>query len=719
MADARASGCAWLPIGALLFVGGNGFVAIAAAVGVVGRRRGGVRDDAAVGRRARPRSAASGRRRREWLSLVDRLRRRARADGRAVARGRAAAHRAPDRVADLLGARLDPRAPAARSERPTTVHAARDADAHRRRACSPSSRRSAASGSRPHASTASWLALVYLCVFGSLVAFTAYNWLLRNARPVVATSYAYVNPILAVLIGAALSGEPLGVDHARRERPDRRRGDARADRPARKTCVDVGSWRRGPALSLRSPQMLRGLFRLAAPRRGWSHDTGCGGTEKPVKTAEGQEEATTEATRARCSARRATDAKAGELDAADKAYAEAYEIGKEFDILEERVDFLIHAGRATRAQDAAKAYYDANATDIKGYELYAEALLAGNKGQEALEVADQIIGLNAEDPSGHEKKGRALILLEKTDEGVDELRKAVQLDSEERDVPHLARLALHKLGEDQRGGARVPRRDQERPRRRRSARAARHGAARSERARRGEGATSTRRSSSIANNGRAYFELGLLYNRRASRPTPRPRSSKAVQKSPNESLFWYAYGEIYRVQERFDDAISAYRKAIDLDPPYPKAIAKLGAAARRAQAVRRGREAADRRRPPRAEEPGELLRARGALRRQAQAEGRGVLLREVPGARATRRSGARPGQGAPAGAQAAALSEGLERRSAPFRDRRGPHRQAVSTRRSVIRIRVRKPSAGHAVRASPCDSRLLAVVAGRRLVRYN
>ena len=61
-----------------------------------------------------------------------------------------------------------------------------------------------------HASTNAWLALAYLCVFGSLVAFTAYNWLLRNARAVVATSYAYVNPILAVLIAAALYAEPLG-----------------------------------------------------------------------------------------------------------------------------------------------------------------------------------------------------------------------------------------------------------------------------------------------------------------------------------------------------------------------------------------------------------------------------------------------------------------------------------------------------------------------------
>jgi len=61
-----------------------------------------------------------------------------------------------------------------------------------------------------HADPSSWLALGYLIVFGSLIGFTAYAWLLRNARPVVATSYAYVNPVLAVLIGAALYGEPLG-----------------------------------------------------------------------------------------------------------------------------------------------------------------------------------------------------------------------------------------------------------------------------------------------------------------------------------------------------------------------------------------------------------------------------------------------------------------------------------------------------------------------------
>jgi drug/metabolite transporter (DMT)-like permease len=58
--------------------------------------------------------------------------------------------------------------------------------------------------------TSAWLAVAYLVVFGSLIAFSAYSWLLRNARPAVATSYAYVNPALAVLLGAALGAETIG-----------------------------------------------------------------------------------------------------------------------------------------------------------------------------------------------------------------------------------------------------------------------------------------------------------------------------------------------------------------------------------------------------------------------------------------------------------------------------------------------------------------------------
>lgn len=55
-----------------------------------------------------------------------------------------------------------------------------------------------------------YASLGYLIVFGSLLGVSAYTFLLRNTRPAVATSYAYVNPIAAVLLGVALGGETIG-----------------------------------------------------------------------------------------------------------------------------------------------------------------------------------------------------------------------------------------------------------------------------------------------------------------------------------------------------------------------------------------------------------------------------------------------------------------------------------------------------------------------------
>jgi len=54
------------------------------------------------------------------------------------------------------------------------------------------------------------VAVAYLCVFGSIVAFTAYVWLLHNVRSTLAGSYAYVNPVIAVLLGTLLNGEHFG-----------------------------------------------------------------------------------------------------------------------------------------------------------------------------------------------------------------------------------------------------------------------------------------------------------------------------------------------------------------------------------------------------------------------------------------------------------------------------------------------------------------------------
>jgi drug/metabolite transporter (DMT)-like permease len=66
-------------------------------------------------------------------------------------------------------------------------------------------------GFQVHAvSTGAWLALAYLIIAGSIVAFTAYVWLLHHESPTKVVTYAYVNPVVAVVIGYLLGGEALG-----------------------------------------------------------------------------------------------------------------------------------------------------------------------------------------------------------------------------------------------------------------------------------------------------------------------------------------------------------------------------------------------------------------------------------------------------------------------------------------------------------------------------
>ncbi len=58
-------------------------------------------------------------------------------------------------------------------------------------------------------SLASWLGWIYLVTFGALIGFTAYIYLLNHVSPAKAATYAYVNPIVAVLLGWAVAGEPV------------------------------------------------------------------------------------------------------------------------------------------------------------------------------------------------------------------------------------------------------------------------------------------------------------------------------------------------------------------------------------------------------------------------------------------------------------------------------------------------------------------------------
>ncbi len=56
------------------------------------------------------------------------------------------------------------------------------------------------------------MALAYLILFGSVIAFTAYNWLLEHYSPTLVATHTYINPIVAVLLGWLLAGEHVTLN---------------------------------------------------------------------------------------------------------------------------------------------------------------------------------------------------------------------------------------------------------------------------------------------------------------------------------------------------------------------------------------------------------------------------------------------------------------------------------------------------------------------------
>jgi drug/metabolite transporter (DMT)-like permease len=60
-------------------------------------------------------------------------------------------------------------------------------------------------------SRAAWVSLLYLIGAGSIIAFTAYVWLIHHDSPTRVGTYAYVNPVVAVLLGYFFGGEALGT----------------------------------------------------------------------------------------------------------------------------------------------------------------------------------------------------------------------------------------------------------------------------------------------------------------------------------------------------------------------------------------------------------------------------------------------------------------------------------------------------------------------------
>ena len=123
-------------------------------------------------------------------------------------------------------------------------------------------------------------------------------------------------------------------------------------------------------------------------------------------------------------------ARAKEFEAANQSYRRAFLANHDMDILEEHVDFLIHAHLAPEAEKIAKDFYDANISETRAYHIYCEALIAAGKGKLALDVADQLIGLEENNALAHKQRGQALIVLGRRPEGLADLKRAIQLEND-------------------------------------------------------------------------------------------------------------------------------------------------------------------------------------------------------------------------------------------------------------------------------------------------
>jgi tetratricopeptide (TPR) repeat protein len=269
-------------------------------------------------------------------------------------------------------------------------------------------------------------------------------------------------------------------------------------------------------------------------------------------------------------------AAAGDIDTADEKYDKAYALEPSLAIVTEQSTMLIEAKRLDGAVAAAKGFYDTHPTDVGGIKLYAHVLIVVGDFSTALQVADELIAMDEEDADAHYKKGQALVLAGQLDPGVEELRRAVQIDA--KNPAYLVELgsALQRAGKVDEAALQLRAAIQLDPDNGRALMLL--GMALRDQAELEEAEVFLVQATKKSKDARPWFELGITRNKRGDDFGAEEALAQAVEMEADNSLYQYAYGEMLRINKKYDDAVAAYQKAATLDPPHPKAAAKLGMA---------------------------------------------------------------------------------------------------------------------------------------------
>jgi tetratricopeptide (TPR) repeat protein len=302
---------------------------------------------------------------------------------------------------------------------------------------------------------------------------------------------------------------------------------------------------------------------------------GCGGDTKrkkprPVPADPAGPNAAQLATEARAAVA------AGDLDGASAKFHAAYRTSQDLSILEEHVAVFVEHRRFRPAIDLARDYYDAHPTDARGIHLYGQALLAAGDFVTALEVAEELIALDENDAAAHQKRGHALVLAGQVDAGVEALRRADALSPRTPEILTDLGWALHRAGRLDEAALHLRGAMQLDPESWRAPMLL--GLALADQAELEEAQVYLFKATKHTRHAQPWFELGVVQNKRGDDLGAEASLARAVGIEPDNALYQYAYGEMLRFNQRFDEAIAAYRRSIELPSPHPKATSKLGLA---------------------------------------------------------------------------------------------------------------------------------------------